>query len=468
VAYVEDTIAAIATARGPGAVAIVRLSGPLALDLAARLCRGEDGRAPDLSDSHRARLARLRDDSGRIVDDLILLPMRGPRSYTGEDVVEFQCHGGDLVPRLVLACLLRAGAREARPGEFTLRAFLNGRMDLCQAEAVADLVSASSEPALEVARGQFEGRLSQALSELRDGLVDLRALVEAHLDFPEDDLPPETSTEIATTMARSLGRIRELLSGFDRARLFREGARAVLLGKPNVGKSSLLNALLGRDRAIVSPEPGTTRDYLEEPVAIGSPGLRLLLVDTAGLREAAGEIERSGIERTREIARSGDVVVAVIDASDARDADDDLAVLEAVRGLGSLGVPCVVAANKVDLVDRDVDVVATARRDFPDIPVVRVSARTGEGVPDLCSALEEALAAHGERPGVSKPIVSQERHRSALQRAEEALHGISPDDDLEIVAQALQACVMELEGLLGESTSEEVLDRVFERFCIGK
>ncbi|MFM7736006.1 MAG: tRNA modification GTPase, partial [Alphaproteobacteria bacterium] len=281
-AYVEDTIAAIATARGPGAVAIVRLSGPAAFELATRVCAATDGRAPDLSESHRARLARVRDAGGRTVDEVLLLPMRGPRSYTGEDVVEFQCHGGSLVPRLVLSCLLAAGAREARAGEFTQRAFLNGRMDLCQAEAVAALVEASSEPALEIARSQLDGRLSRVIAALRDRLLDARALVEAHLDFPEDDLPADASREIESTIEASLDEIRLLRRGFERARLAREGARVVLLGKPNVGKSSLLNSLLGRERALVSAEPGTTRDFLEEPLAIGPRGFRVLLVDTAG------------------------------------------------------------------------------------------------------------------------------------------------------------------------------------------
>lgn len=477
VAYVEDTIAAIATARGPGAVAIVRVSGPSAFDLARRLCTSPGGREPDLSESHRARLARVRDPSGRVVDDVLLLPMKGPRSYTGEDVVEIQCHGGSLVPRLVLAGLLRAGAREARPGEFTQRAFLNGRMDLCQAEAVADLVAASSEPALVLARNQLDGRLSDVLAGLRDRLLDARALVEAHLDFPEDDLPADAGREIEATVADAIEEIRVLQDGFARARLAREGARVVLVGKPNVGKSSLLNALLGRERALVSAEPGTTRDFLEEPVAIGAGGFRILLVDTAGLREAGGEIERAGIERTRELVCEGDAVVAVLDASNPLDRDD-LGVLEIASDMTRRGIPCLLAANKADLIDAAVDdgswppawrspdgskPLPTATRS----PIL-VSATSGRGLGDLCSALDDALAALVGDGRPTPVAIGGERHRVALEGAAAALLGIGAGTELEIVAQALQACVVELEGLLGASTSEEVLDRVFERFCIGK
>jgi len=469
-AYVEDTIAAIATAAGPGAVAIVRLSGTLSFALARRVCAGPDGRAPDLSISHRARLGRVRDEAGQVLDEVLLLPMKGPRSYTGEDVVEIHCHGGDLVPRLVLSRLLREGAREARPGEFTRRAFLNGRMDLCRAEAVADLVGATSEPALQLARGQAEGRLSEALSTLRDRLVDARALVEAHLDFPEDDLPAEASLEIRDAIEDSRARIDDLLAGFDRARLVREGARVVLVGKPNVGKSSLLNALLGRDRALVSEQPGTTRDFLEEPVALGSRGARAIVVDTAGLREAEGAVERAGIERTRRLAEEGDAVLVLFDASRPPD-DEDRAVLDLARGLEARGVPCVLAWNKIDL-DPPTTPDARAAEDTlgaNGLAVARVSARTGSGLAELCSLLDDALAALGGRNSdAAMPLVSRERHRSSLRRAAEILSGISPDDELEIVAQALQAAALELEALLGESTSEEVLDRIFEKFCIGK
>lgn len=467
-AYVEDTIAAIATAAGPGAVAIVRLSGALAFALARRVCADPDGRAPDFSVSHRARLGRVRDEAGRVLDEVLLLPMKGPRSYTGEDVVEIHCHGGDLLPRLVLSRLLREGAREARPGEFTRRAFLNGRMDLCRAEAVADLVGATSEPALQLARGQAEGRLSEALSALRDRLVDARALVEAHLDFPEDDLPAEASLEIRDAIEDSLARIADLLAGFDRARLVREGARVVLIGKPNVGKSSLLNALLGRDRALVSEQPGTTRDFLEEPVALGSRGARVIVVDTAGLREADGAVERAGIERTRQLAESGDAVVVLFDASRPPDGEDR-AVLDLARSLAARGVPCVLAWNKVDLSPPGVAGAAEDSLGASSLPAVRVSARTGSGLGELCSLLDDALAALGGRNSdAALPLVSRERHRSSLRRASDILSEISPDDELEIVAQALQAGALELEALLGESTNEEVLDRIFERFCIGK
>ncbi|MEY4948638.1 MAG: hypothetical protein RL698_849 [Pseudomonadota bacterium] len=463
-AYVEDTIAAVATAPGPGAIAIVRLSGPQAFALSRKVCIKPDGSPVDFAGSHRARLAHVVDPSSRrVIDQVLLLPMRGPRSYTGEDSVELHCHGGDLVPRLVLGSLLRAGARPARPGEFTERAFLNGKIDLCQAEAVAELVRASSEAAAELAQSHLEGWLSDSIQKVRDRLLDARCLVEAHLDFPEDDIPVEVIASMDGSLDDARSAVRELLSTYERGRLVRDGARVVLLGRPNVGKSSLLNSLLGRNRALVSREPGTTRDFLEESLTLGD-GLRIILVDTAGLRESESEVERAGIEQTRELALSSDAAIALFDGS-TRLSPEDREVSAIARSLAARGVPILAVRNKADLppspwlfADLEADEGAT----------VEVSAMTGQGLPELCCSLEHALAAHDGDSSRERPVICLERHRSALERAAEALREISSDQELEVVAQGLQRAAFELESILGHATTEEVLDRIFERFCIGK
>ena len=458
-AYVEDTIVALATPPGVGAVAVVRLSGRAALDVAARVLRRDPHAAADVPprlESHRARLAVFCEPaSGRAIDQVLVLPMHGPRSFTGEDVVEIHCHGGTLITDLVLRTLLAAGARAARPGEFTERAFLNGKLDLCQAEAVADLVDASSDAGRVAAWHQLEGALSRKVLALRASILDLRALVEAYLDFPEDDLPPEAESEVAAGLAGTQQALAALAATFARGRLAREGIRVALAGKPNVGKSSLLNALLGRERALVSPEAGTTRDYLEEPAALGS--LRILLCDTAGLRSGAGDVELAGIERTRNVIAMADVVVVVLDASAALDAEDH-AVLEATAGK-----PRVLVRNKSDLVPV-----------WPnDGTIIDVSALRGAGLEALGSAVAAAaLPGAVLEPPAEAVVVTRARHHVALLAAAEALRrselALESGQALEIVACELQAAIVELERLVGSSDVDDLLDRIFSRFCVGK
>lgn len=453
--YVEDTIAALATPPGTGAVAVLRVSGRDACAVASRILRRRSGRLPPPLESHRARLAILVDPvSGDAIDEVLVLPMLAPRSFTGEDVVEIQCHGGVLIADRVLRALLASGARAARPGEFTERAFLNGRLDLCQAEAVADLIEASSDAGRMAAWQQLEGALSRAVREVHDRIVDIRALVEAHLDFPEDDLPAEAEDEIASGLDAVRADLERLAATFSRGRLAREGIRVVLLGKPNVGKSSLLNAILGRDRALVSEQPGTTRDYLEEPAAIGN--LRLLLFDTAGVRPGAGAVERAGIERTLEVVTVADVVVVVLDRSRPLD-EEDAAVL------GAAGEQArVVVRNKADLPEA-----------WPSEPgMIDVSARTGAGIEELSAALERAMPSPHSESAAEPVVVTRARHHEAIlgcaAGVDRARSALLSRDVLEIVACELQSAAVELERLLGGTDVDELLDRIFRRFCIGK
>ncbi|MBM4245379.1 MAG: tRNA uridine-5-carboxymethylaminomethyl(34) synthesis GTPase MnmE [Deltaproteobacteria bacterium] len=453
--YVDDTIAALATPPGTGAVAVLRLSGRNACSIAAAVLRRRGSSGPPALESHRARIAVLIDPaSGEAIDEVLVLPMLGPRSFTGEDVVEIHCHGSVLIADRALRALLVAGARGARPGEFTERAFLNGRLDLCQAEAVADLIESSSDAGREAAWHQLEGGLSRAVRGVHDRLVDLRALVEAHLDFPEDDLPPKTDAEIAAGLDAARTELDALAATFAQGRLARDGIRVVLLGKPNVGKSSLLNALLGRERALVSEQPGTTRDYIEEPAAFGP--LKVLLCDTAGVRSQAGTVERAGIERTLEVAAAADIVLVVLDRSQPLD-QEDASVLAASAG------PCrLVVRNKADLP------AAWARNEA----MLDVSARSGEGLPELAAALRRALPNGPLEPSREPVVVTRARHHEALIACAagvgQARAALAAQAGLEIVACELQDGVLELERLLGRTDVDDLLERIFRQFCIGK
>jgi len=473
-AYVEDTIAAVATAPGVGAIAVLRVSGREARTIASRVVRGRRGSKLDLKESHRARVADLVDPiTGETVDEVLVLPMLAPRSYTGEDTVEIHCHGGSQVPRLALRAILHAGARAARAGEFTERAFLNGRLDLCQAEAVADLIGAANETAAAVARSQLGGLLSTEVSGLREAVLDARALCEAHLDFPEDDLPPAALADLRSAVADARLRTASLASTYDRGRLLRDGIRTVLVGKPNVGKSSLLNALLGRERALVSEEPGTTRDFLEEPAAIGD--VAVLLCDTAGMRPASDRVETAGIDRTRELVNAADLVMVVLDGSRPLDELDAQVLSETEASTARI-----LLRNKSDLPPawEASDGAGVRRRvNGGDVavspPIIDVSALAGTGIPVLCEAIRDAVARGGLEGPRERPVVTHERQHAALGEAIGFLAGAEdlltgPEAELEIVALHLQHASSALEALLGLASDEEILDRIFRRFCIGK
>jgi len=461
----NDTIVARATAPGAGAVAIIRVSGPRALAVLGRIFR--HGRpAPETPPARRLAHGFIVDRDGRIVDEVLAAFMPGPHSYTGEDCVEIQGHGGPAVTRGVLEEVLAAGARLAAPGEFTKRAFLNGKLDLSQAEAVAELVSAPGRGAARLALDTLRGHLGGRVASMRERLTDLRAQICLAVDFPEDEAEFTGSRDFARGVGEVLDEIVKLLADFKRAGPIRDGALAVLAGPVNAGKSSLLNALIGRDRAIVSAVAGTTRDYLEESVDLD--GLAVRLVDTAGLRAGAGDIERLGMDKSLALMDDADLVVLVLDQAAGAAADEQARILEAAARRGPRWT--LVAANKADLAPCRASPVDTLRR--LGFETASVSAKTGLGLEALAAAMRARIL--GGRGGEISPdaAVPNLRQAGALEEAggelrallEDAAAGLPPD----CLGVRLETACAALGEITGEITPEGVLEAVFSRFCIGK
>jgi tRNA modification GTPase len=473
----DDTIAAIATPPGQGGVGIVRLSGPQARAIGDRVftpSRRGAGRQ-----SHRLVHGSLRDPaSGILLDQGLCCWMAAPRSYTGEDVVEFHCHGSPMVLEQVLSCCVREGARLANRGEFTLRAFLNGRMDLAQAEAVMDLVRARTATAAQVAARGLTGALALRLAPIEDAVTGALAYLEATIDFVEEDLPEQAAPDLAETVAEARLAVEEILRRAAHGTILRDGVRVVLAGKPNVGKSSLLNALLRRDRAIVTEIPGTTRDTLEEAVDIH--GLPIFLVDTAGLAETNDPVERLGIARSAAALREAGIIALVVDAGAPPDASD-LAAVAAIHQHAP-HVPLVLVLNKCDLPTRAApssfiallnsgESGADGESNGQTISVVECAAATGQGL----DALEDTLAAialGGEQLDAENTLIERGRQRQALQDTVQALataeQGLRQGRPSELVCIDLAAALEALGTVTGRNVSEAVLDRIFHDFCIGK
>jgi tRNA modification GTPase len=460
---VGDTIAAIATAPGAGGLAVVRVSGPRALEIAGALLGGSarlEG-AADHSLTHG--WAHWPQEPARRIDEVVAAVFRAPRSYTCEDVVELSCHGGSLTAGRLLDALIGAGARLASPGEFTMRAFLNGRLDLAQAEAVADLIQAENEAARELALAQLAGSLSNRLAEIEERTTEAAAEVEARVDFAEDVGGLEVPSHVREAIADASGALAQLLAGSAWARAIREGLRVPIVGRPNVGKSSLFNALLGEERAIVASLPGTTRDRVSETVEIS--GVRIQLSDTAGLREGAGQIERLGIERARAALSESRVAIWVLDAGEALTAED-----QALAGRLE-GHRVLVALNKCDRPKRIDHAAVATRLNGATWRTVEVSAITGVGLDAMRAALAE-LAGAGSAGARGGPVAAHPRHVEALERARAALERASEAAAAgasgEIVALELREGLEAIGEVSGRRASEELLDRIFSRFCIGK
>lgn len=451
----SDTIAALATPTGTSALALIRVSGPDCRALARDIFGAASPALPERRPTH----ARYRSADGRVLDDLVWTFFPGPRTATGEDTLELTPHGNPLIVQLILADLFERGCRAAEPGEFTRRAFLAGRIELTQAEAVMDLIHARSERALVAAQRQLAGALGRHLAGLIDRLLATLARIEAYIDFPDEDLPTEDRSLVVDEVADVLRGTKRLLATHRYGDLLREGLKTVLLGAPNAGKSSLLNALVGRDRALVSAEPGTTRDFLEEPLQVGPHLLRL--IDTAGLNPDPGEIERMGIAKTLERLSEADLVLWVSDATAALPAlpPETKALLRPDNTLLIL--------NKVDLLS-DPPLVASL------LPQIYVSARTGAGLDDLRSTIVARADSLAPALVQEEHLAVNARHADALRRAEAGLRAslegleASPPKAIELVSADLRGAMDALGEIAGRIDNERMLDSLFATFCIGK
>ncbi len=456
----DDTIVAISTPPGNGAIGVIRLSGPDSRGLLAKVWRGVP---VDSFEPNRTYLGKINDLDGRSLDEAVCLYWQAPHSYTGEDVVEIQAHGGYRLLEAILENLVRAGARLALPGEFTRRAFLNGRLDLAQAEGVADLINAGSREAARLAERQLSGELSRMVGQLRNNLVVMRAQLEARIDFPEDeDVQGLRYNEIGERVGSVEQEIEKLLVTYREGRAYREGIRVAIVGKPNVGKSSLLNALLNEERAIVHPTPGTTRDTIEELLDLN--GLPVRFMDTAGIREGREPIETEGIRRTRERIGSADLVLVVFDVSRSWDREDDQ-VREAASGREVLFV-----WNKMDLP-------AASPVLKPPLFVkergmggeVEVSAKTGDGIEPLKQAIRARFVSNRPTDGV---VLTNLRHKLALEQGLAALRQVAESArqkmSLEFLASDLLIASNHLGEITGEITTDEILSEIFSKFCLGK
>jgi tRNA modification GTPase len=456
--FVDDTIAAIATPIGEGGLAVIRISGPQALQVADR-CFTPAGKAslkPSAAPTHTLHYGHVT-QNGRSVDEVLLAVLRAPRTFTREDVVEITCHGGILPARSVLDAVLAQGARLAEPGEFTRRAFLNGRLDLAQAEAVADLIHSRTELALRAAHEQLAGKLSQRIRDLRDDMIKTLAHVEAHIDFPEEDIAPDTREQLLNRLERGVSFMDDLLRTAHEGQILRRGIRAAIVGRPNAGKSSLLNQLLGHERAIVSPIPGTTRDTIEETANIR--GLPVVFVDTAGLREARDEIEVEGIRRSRQSLQNAEFILHVFDVSEPLTPADEAYLAE------FSGKKRILVLNKIDL---------PVRLRLPDdakAPVVEVCCLTGKGIESLKDTIKELIWS-GEIKAEMLQVMINSRHQDALNRARAAatrtITALRAGESLELVAVDLRIAVNAVGEVVGQTTTEDLLDMIFSQFCIGK
>ena len=467
----DDTIVALASAPGRAGIAVVRISGPESWAIGAKIA-GLAAAPRSLAGTFRHVLFRTRD--GETADDGVILFFAAPRSYTGEDVVELQCHGGGIPSRLLLEAATAAGARPAEPGEFTKRAFLNGKTDLARAEAVMDLVAARTERAAAAARAQMDGRLSDAVNAAFDALVDVQASVEHLLDFDEDEIPPSFCEDSGRALLELEGRLAHLASNWHAGHLLREGALAVISGLPNAGKSSLLNALLGRNRAIVSDIPGTTRDSIEESFDVD--GIPVRLVDTAGLRTGAADaIEAEGVARSKALIRDADLHIRVVDASVPLPPEE-------ARAIAELPVErTIVVLNKADLIQQVESgkwkVVSGNRGEknllspiCGDGHAIAVSAKTGQNLVALTRRMAELLSA--DEAAASAPEIS-ERHRREIETARSAV-AVAREclaqggEGLVLAAQRLAEGAEALGRVTGRVWSEELLDAIFGKFCVGK
>lgn len=472
----DDTIVAISTPMGEGGIGMVRLSGPQALEIADAIFRAKDDAKPSAFGTHTVHYGHIvkkgkegklgvekgpRPFTTEIIDEVLLTIMRAPKTYTKEDIVEINCHGGMQAVKHVMGLVVSSGARIAEPGEFTKRAFLNGRIDLTQAEAVLDVIRSKTEGSLKVAMGQLDGELARSVRSVRDKVCGIAAEVEASIDFPEEDLGLSRKTELIDKARCALEEIERLIKSYDNGMIYREGVLAIICGKPNVGKSSLMNLLLKRDRCIVSPIPGTTRDAVEEIISLN--GIPVRLVDTAGISETKDLLEKEGIKKSKKYLELSDIVILMLDASTPVSAADR----NLIKIIG--GKKRIIVVNKIDSPCKAA--ASAIRKLFKKEEIVEISVKTKENIESLEGAICRAVLKGGMNQGEGA-IVSNARQKEALDKARKSVLSVTKalhkDEPPDIVAIDLKEAVASLGVVTGESVSDDILDRIFSRFCIGK
>ncbi len=459
--FFDDTIAAIATPPGEGGIGIVRISGSKALDIAKEIFIFGSKKNRTFKDRY-LHYGKVVDGKGNIIDEVLLAYMKGPRSYTAEDVVEIHCHGGIIPITNILKEVIKKGARLAEPGEFTKRAFLNGRIDLVQAEAVMDLICAKTEKLANASINQMEGSLSGHIKRMRARLIDIMAHIEVTIDYPEEDIDEVASQSIKENITDIVKDIEYLLSTAEHGRLIRQGIKAVIIGKTNVGKSSLLNALVKEDRAIVTDIPGTTRDVIEEFINI--KGVAVRIIDTAGIRETLDQVEQIGIQRSKQNIESADLIITVLDASSPLE-DQDREILKYLKDRKSL-----IILNKIDkpvVLDRnEIEELIGKER-----PIVETSLTLGKGI-DKVEDIIYKMFFRGELEMSNDLMITNIRHQETLNKAHkhllDALEGIDNLLPMDIVSIDLRSAVDSLGSITGETITDDLIDKIFSEFCLGK
>ena len=458
--FIDDTIAAIATAPGEGGIGIIRISGPKSLEVAEEIFFSMSGKKISEYPARTLIFGNIKDGDKKI-DEVLVAYMKGPNSYTAEDVVEINCHGGFISVKRILELVLSKDVRLAEAGEFTKRAFLNGRIDLSQAEAVIDVINAKTDKAHEVAENQLDGSLSNRIREFRDKVTELLAQVEVAIDYPEEDIEFIAYTTLEEKTRELNKDIKKLYETSESGKIFREGLKTVIVGKPNVGKSSLLNSILGENRAIVTDIPGTTRDVIEEFVNI--KGIPLKIVDTAGIRETDDVVEKIGVEKSMASFDTADLIIMVVDSSSEL-SEEDREILEKVQGKETI-----LLLNKTDLpqvIDEE-----EVKKYVNEENIIKISALHNEGIEDVHDRIE-AMVYKGDIKSSSNVIITNSRHKDALYRAmksaEDAMRAIEDRMPLDFVEVDLKNIWDYLGYINGDTVSEDLLDNIFHNFCIGK
>lgn len=460
----DDTIAAISTPLGEGGIGIVRLSGKEALHIAEKIFSSPKNKSIHDAKSYSVTYGFIKDPAVEtVIDEVLIMVMRSPYSYTREDVVEINCHGGMIPLRKTLELVLKHGARLADPGEFTKRAFMNGRIDLSQAEAVLDLVRSKTDESRKIAMDQLQGGLSEEITTLKDRLTELCVHIEAYIDFPEDEIETASKKTMLQSMKDIGSELEILLKTYDEARFFREGLSTAIVGRPNVGKSSLLNALVKKDRAIVTELPGTTRDVIEEYLNI--KGLPLRIMDTAGIRDVQDVAEKEGVKRSLSSIEHADLVVAIFDRSEPLK-EEDFEVLDKIKNKNAI-----VVVNKCDLPSVIDEGVLTSKVTHYNAHILHISATRGDGLEGLKDSIVDSCLKDWkeEREGI---VISNLRHKIAIENAtislDRAIHALTEDKPIEILALELRDALDRLGEIVGSVTTEDILNKIFNDFCIGK